>query len=178
MTILVPPLLHGAMAPASLTFATLVLPPVLLWAAVSDLLYRRIDNRLVVALLVLWVFHVAWMAFGYGRMPSWPEMARGAAAAGIVLVVGYGLFAMRWAGAGDVKLIAVLCLWLGHEVATFLLVTSLAGGLLALAMPLLRRLERAAARLGGPMPRRTHAMPGIPYGFAVAAGAAFVLFRQ
>ncbi|WP_420995306.1 A24 family peptidase [Cupriavidus sp. 30B13] len=185
-----PHLLQDAIAlvPPSLTFAALVLPPALLWAVLSDLLYRRIANRLVLALLALWTIHAAWLAFQDGQALAWPELGRSALAAALVLVVGYGLFAMRWVGAGDVKLVAVLCLWLGGDVSMFLLVTSLAGGVLALGMPVLRRVELCVARrveqlgpwlrrpLATPMALRSHSLPGIPYGFAIAAGAAFVLF--
>lgn len=191
MTPFLQPILQDALAPmpASLRMAALALSPAMLWVAMSDLLYRRIDNRLVLALLALWLFHLAWLCFLAGPAPAWPEIARSGAAAAVVLVAGYGLFAMRWVGAGDVKLMAVLCLWLGREVAMFLLVASLAGGVLALCMPLLRRMELAVARgvgqLGAwlrlpvptPMVLQGHKLPGIPYGIAMAAGAAFVLFR-
>lgn len=175
--------------PIPLTLPMLILPPVLLWVVLSDLLYRRIANRLVLALLGLWAVHTAWLAWQGSPDLAWGEVGRSALTAAIVLVVGYGLFAMRWVGAGDVKLVAVLCLWLGGEAFAFLVVTSLAGGLLALGMPVLRMVEFAAAnsvaRLGvllrkplpTPMALRPHALPGIPYGIAIAAGAAFVLFR-
>ncbi|KAI3590779.1 hypothetical protein D9X30_4264 [Cupriavidus sp. U2] len=185
-------ILQGVLShkPGPPTFAALVLPPVLLWIAVSDLLYRRIANALVLALLAVWLVHLAWMGLPGGQSPAWPEIARGGAAAAVVLGVGYGLFSMRWAGAGDVKLMAVLCLWLGREVAMFLLVTSLAGGVLALFMPILHRLELLAARcvthlgaclhraLPTPTALQGHSSPGIPYGCAMAAGAAFVLLRH
>lgn len=193
-----PHLLQDAIAlvPPSLSFAALVLPPALLWTVLSDLLYRRIANRLVLALLAAWTVHTAWMVFQDARAVAWPELGRSAMAAAIVLVVGYGLFAMRWVGAGDVKLVAVLCLWLEGNVSTFLLVMSLAGGVLALGMPVLRMAERCAAwcnarcaawyaRQPGSWLRRpppapaalhAHALPGIPYSIAIAAGAAFVLF--
>lgn len=192
MTSCLQQILQQALAPvpASLQFAALVLSPALLWVALSDLLYRRIDNRLVLALLALWLMHLAWICFPGGLAPAWPEIARSGAAAAIVLVAGYGLFAMRWAGAGDLKLMAVLCLWLGREVAMFLLVTSLAGGMLALCMPILRRVELLVARyvdrLGAwlplavptPVALQGHSSPCIPYGMAMAAGTAFVLFRH
>ncbi|WP_137928364.1 prepilin peptidase [Cupriavidus sp. 2SB] len=173
----------------SLAFAGWVLPTVLLWVGFSDLLYRRIANRLVLGLLVLWLMQLAWLGLQGSEALSWPGIARGVLAAAIVLIVGYGLFAMHWAGAGDVKLVAVLCLWMGNEVSAFLVVTSLAGGVLALGLPLLRRIERFLAarvsRLGTwlhrplptPLALSSHTTPGIPYGFAIAAGAAFVLFH-
>ena len=64
-----PDLLQDAIAlvPPSLSFAALVLPPALLWTVLSDLLYRRIANRLVLALLAAWTVHTAWMVFQDAR---------------------------------------------------------------------------------------------------------------
>lgn len=163
----------------------LILPPALLWVVFSDLLYRRIANRLVVTLLSLWALGViVLLRAGYADT-VWNEAGPGLLAAVLVLVLGYLLFAMHWVGAGDVKLMAVLCLWTGDQSFAFLIVTSLCGGMLALALPLLRHLETMLALLvvrlpGGPWPvpmaLRDQSPPGIPYGLAIAAGAMFALF--
>ena len=167
----------------------LILPPALLWVVFSDLLYRRIANRLVLVLLALWAVGVAWQLQA-GLAPAvWPEAAPGLLAAALVLVLGYLLFAMHWVGAGDVKLMAVLCLWMGDQSFAFLIVTSLCGGMLALGLPLLRTTETMLALLvvrvqavlpGGPWPvpmaLREQSLPGIPYGLAIAAGAMFALY--
>ncbi|MET0268741.1 MAG: prepilin peptidase [Duganella sp.] len=172
-----------------LPFPHLVLLPALLWVVLSDLLYRRIANRLVLALLFLWALHMIWMVrVGYGES-AWDDTAPGLLAATLVLVLGYLLFAMRWVGAGDVKLMAVLCLWLGDQSFAFLIITSLCGGMLALALPLLRSMEMVLALLvvrlqnmlpGGPwalpMALREQSPHGIPYGLAIAAGAGFALY--
>ncbi len=167
----------------------LILPPALLWVVFSDLLYRRIANRLVLMLLALWTVGVLqqWHA---GLAPAlWRQAAPGLLAAALVLLLGYLLFAMRWVGAGDVKLMAVLCLWMGEQSFAFLIVTSLCGGMLALGLPLLRSIETMLALLlvrlqsmlpGGPWPLpmalREQSLPGIPYGLAIAAGALFSLY--
>ncbi|MDQ7988647.1 MAG: prepilin peptidase [Candidatus Dactylopiibacterium sp.] len=171
---------------------SLALSVALGWVVLSDLLYRRIGNRLVLALLTLWTLAAGWqLAWGSDR--HWPVwLGAGLLSAGLVVAVGLALFVVRWVGAGDVKLMAVLCLWFGQAAPSFLLITSVTGGLLALGLPLLRPLEgwlrRGATRLaqGGVLvwPRLARVVgnvapqalpPGIPYGLAIAVGAGCVL---
>ena len=98
------------------------------------------------------------------------------------------LFNLGQVGAGDVKLMTVLCLWASGNQMAFLIVTALAGGILALAMPLLTPLEQAVAlvwqRLGLRFPRLAIAIPtvltnerpqGLPYGLAIATGSFYTL---
>ncbi|PWF21469.1 A24 family peptidase [Corticimicrobacter populi] len=161
----------------------------LAWVVLSDLLYRRIPNRLVLLLLAVWLLHPLLALFGqgpwaagieWGAWLGWPLLS-----AVLVLVFGYGLFLINRVGAGDVKLMAVLMLWAGDHGLIFLMVTSLAGGVLALALPLLNMIELTLAhgmvRLGARLPGRNPPLPlilgnnrpaGIPYGLAIAAGAA------
>ncbi|SOE47331.1 Type IV prepilin peptidase TadV/CpaA [plant metagenome] len=170
------------------TLASIVLLPALAWVVVSDLLYRRISNTLVLALLLSWAAYAAWV-LAQGDAGQRSALLTGALASIAVLAVGYFLFTMRWMGAGDAKLMAVLCLWLGDHTFVFLIVTALAGGVLALALPLLRMLERTLAlglvrlntwlsTLVFPTPHalRPEQTQGIPYGLAIASGAAFVLW--
>ncbi|TBU90024.1 prepilin peptidase [Phytopseudomonas dryadis] len=178
------------------TFSLIVLLPALAFVCGSDLLYRRIHNLLILLLLALWLVLPACAPFGLG---PWAElgsaelfqrMARSLLGALLVLLVGYGLFRLGRVGAGDVKLMAVICLWMGQDKQmTFLIVTALAGGLLALALPLLIPLETALARIwqraAQSCPRLSLAVPtvltdqrpaGIPYGLAIVAGALYTLF--
>lgn len=165
--------------------ASVVIIPVLCWVAITDLLYRRISNRVVLALLGLWLLHAGWL-LTTGQAVA---LSTGLLAGLLVLVGGYLLFVMGWMGAGDAKLMAVLCLWLGDQAFVFLMVTALAGGVLALSMPLLRHAERflalALMQFNGWLPRSAIPRPqalggdpatGIPYGLAIASGAAFVLW--
>lgn len=174
----------------ALSMPGLVIVPALLWIVVSDLLYRRIANRVVIALLLLWAGYTGWTFLSDATGARWEETASALLIAAVVLVLGYILFTMRWMGAGDAKLMATLCLWLGEDALTFLMVTALAGGVLALGMPLLRQAERALAlvlvRLARWLPQGTLPLPvvlredapaGIPYGVAIACGAAFVLWN-
>lgn len=172
--------------------ATVLLSAALIWVVFSDLLYRRIGNWLVLGLLGLWLAGPAWRLC-QGNEAVWSEgAASGLLTAALVLLVGLGLFVVRWVGAGDVKLVAVLSLWFGDQALSFLLITSMTGGLLALGLPLLRMLElllaqavlRCSQGLALYWPRLLIPVPvvlsasvpqGIPYGLAIAAGAAFTL---
>lgn len=178
------------MIPSIPTLAMLILPPALLWATLGDLLYRRIANRLVTALLLLWAGALLLSPFGDAELSHvLTDAAWAIPGAVAVLVVGFGLFRLGRVGAGDVKLTAVLCLWIGApNQLTFIIVTSLAGGLLALLLPLLGLFERLLAmtwwslaqRLPGqrelPQCMSDAQLPGIPYAVAIAIGALCTLF--
>ncbi|OZI36075.1 hypothetical protein CEG14_13655 [Bordetella genomosp. 1] len=174
-----------------LSLPALIVLPVLAWLAVSDLLYRRISNRWVLALLLAWAAYAGWTLLQGADADVRASMLTGVLAAAGVMVIGFFLFSMGWMGAGDVKLMAVLSLWLGDQTFVFLVVTSLAGGVLALVLPWLRMVERGLG-LGllqlntllpaplFPVPHALQAQPvqGIPYGLAIACGGAFALWSH
>jgi prepilin peptidase CpaA len=93
------------------------------------------------------------------------------------LAVGIAMFAMRWIGGGDAKLIAACAMWLGWTgVAPFLLWTAMAGGGLALALILLRRSPFPLSSFGPAWFGRLMTPGGdVPYGIAIAAGALFAM---
>lgn len=108
--------------------------------------------------------------------------------AAVVLIVGFLLFLTGRLGAGDVKLMSVLCLWVGHgHQIVFVMITALAGGVLALGLPLLNTVPTAVAmgiqitnrmfksRLPMPPALPANLSQGIPYGLAIAFGATYVL---
>ncbi len=163
-------------------------PPLLLWAALRDLLYRKVDNRLIVVLAAVWLAIVPAEIFPGGRFSQGAAQQVGhtLVGAGAVLVIGFVLFLRGYVGAGDVKLTAALCLWVGAPLQMpFILATSLFGGVLIVAMPLVSRIEIALAMawaswssripiLGGLPPPSCLAgppIPGLPYAIAIALGA-------
>ncbi len=77
-------------------------------AAWADWRRRRIPHPLVAALVVGWALVAAAMPEALGGSPL-SSLACGAGALG----AGLALWALGWLGAGDVKLVAVLGLWLG-----------------------------------------------------------------
>lgn len=177
-------------------FIIIVLLPALLFVVGSDLLYRRIHNLLILVLLALWLVLPITAVTGIG---PWGGMSRdglfdqvvyGLLGALLVLIVGFGLFCLGRVGAGDIKLVAVISLWMCHtNQMAFLIVTALAGGLLALGLPLLNQVEQVLAlrwqRLGAMFPQLNIPAPvvltdqrpqGLPYGVAIAIGALYTLF--
>lgn len=125
--------------------------------AVSDIRTRRIPNLLVVALAIC--------AIAYTLAANDAE-ALGSAAihAAIALVIGMGLFALRWIGGGDAKFYAACALAVPlAEAVTMLFWTSVAGLSLVIVMivaGVVRRQSLSAAR-----------SMKVPYGVAVAIGA-------
>lgn len=98
---------------------------------------------------------------------------------GVVFVVGIAVFALKWMGGGDVKLLAVLSLWTGAEaVAPFLVYTGLLGGVMALVLVLIRpmvgrfvpveKVER--------IPRFLRHREPLPYGLAITIAFLIVLW--
>jgi len=100
-------------------------------------------------------------------------------AGAVVLVAGFGLFALRFIGGGDAKLLAVAALWLGAgQLIEFLVIMTLAGGLLAIAMKFWWwvKLETELRGLDG-IRSRLKSSIDLPYGLAIMAGA-LVAFRH
>ena len=147
----------------SLLFVGLVLT-----AALEDALSFTIPNWTSLALLV--AFCPAALAVG---MPG-PAIALNAGIGAGALLIGMGMFALRWVGGGDAKLLAAVSLWLGWAaIPTFLIGTALAGGTLAMMLLSLRSAALRPLILLGPrwVTRLADPGEGVPYGVAIAVGA-------
>ena len=142
----------------------------LIAAGTSDLMRYEIPNGLSMAL-------VAGFALVAATLPLSviiDHLLVGLAVLGAMAL----LFAAGVCGGGDVKLLAATALWMGWvRLPEFLLLTALAGGVLALALLASRRL--AASRLlvaAGVKPRRLFTKAsGVPYGVAIAAAGLAML---
>jgi prepilin peptidase CpaA len=133
-------------------------------AGTSDIARYEIPNSLSVAL-------VAGFALLAAALPL-PVIVDHVLVGLTVLGAMAALFAAGVCGGGDVKLLAATALWIGWvHLPEFLLLTALAGGVLALVLLASRRL--VASRLlvaTGARPRRLFAKAsGVPYGVAIAA---------
>jgi prepilin peptidase CpaA len=127
----------------------------LLSAGIEDIRRREIANwkNATIALAA----PVWWYANG---LAPWPDMATQVALSAIVLVAFYGAFALGWMGGGDVKLIAALALWLPTGAfVSMLMVMSIAGGVVTLAMLIERALRKNRERIE------------VPYGVAIVFAA-------
>ena len=135
---------------------------ILVWIAWVDAHTFTISNRinLVVAGLAL----VYWWSIG---LPVWPD---GAIRIGVAAAV-FALFAIAFylgsMGGGDVKLAAALALWFTPMgTLKFIVIMSLAGGLLTIVIAALHKMRGKEGR------------PEVPYGIAIAAGGMWLLAQR
>ena len=131
-------------------------------ASWGDLRTRTISNGLNLAVALLAV--PFWWASG---LALWPDVALQIGVAALVFAAFAGVFALGAMGGGDVKLLGAVALWLPWPaVLTLLVIMSLAGGALTLAMLIRKRLARSEARLE------------IPYGVAIAFGGLWLISER
>ena len=144
----------------SLLSITLAL--LLLAAAAIDLRTRTIPNPLVIAIALLAPF--AWWATG---MPLWPDVAIRLGVALAVFALFASFFYLGMMGGGDVKLAAAIALWFApFATLQFIVITSLAGGVVTIATIVWHRW------------RRHEGAPEVPYGVAIAFGGMWLLAQR
>jgi len=115
------------------TAAMLVFIFAMVYAGFTDLTTRKIRNCVVLVLLITYV-----VSAPLAGLAAY-EIARSAAVALGVLLLGFALFALGWIGGGDTKLAAVTALWFGADhTAAYLIDTALLGSAFALAILLFR----------------------------------------
>jgi prepilin peptidase CpaA len=137
----------------------LALAATLVVAAVIDVRTFTISNRLNAAVAVGAPLY--WLSIA---LNPWPGMAIQLAAGGIVFVLLAGAFYAGMMGGGDVKLASALALWFSPlGTIKFLVLMSIAGGVLTLAVLGWHRMQKREGR------------PEIPYGVAIAFGALAIL---
>ncbi|MEA3012226.1 MAG: prepilin peptidase CpaA [Sphingomonadales bacterium] len=139
-----------------------VLAAMLLVACWSDLRTRTIPNGLNLAIALLAI--PFWWSIG---LPLWPDVAIQIGVALAVFAFFAGAFALGAMGGGDVKLVAAIALWLPWlAVIALLVIMSVAGGLLTLAMLIRHKLAKHKGRLE------------IPYGVAIAFGGLWLISER
>ena len=138
------------------------LAALLLVAAVIDVRTFTISNRLNLAVALF--APVYWLSIS---LPLWPGVGIQLAAGAGVFVLLAGAFYAGMMGGGDVKLAAALALWFSPaSTIKFLVLMSLAGGVLTVAILAFHRLKRREGR------------PEIPYGVAIAFGGLAILTQR
>ena len=131
-----------------------ILAAMLIVAAVGDIRTRTIPNWLNGAIALGAI--PFWIASG---VDPWPGMAVQLAVALAVFLLFALAFHIGAMGGGDVKMIGAIALWLpAAAVLKLLLIMSIAGGVLTVAMLLRHRLAKSSAELE------------VPYGVAIAFG--------
>ena len=137
----------------------IVLATLLVVAAVIDVRTFTISNKLTLAVALL--APVYWLAV---PVTLWPEVPIQIAGAVIVFLLLAAAFYAGMMGGGDVKLAAALALWFPPGLTIkFLVLMSIAGGVLTLALLAWHRAKRREGR------------PEIPYGVAIAFGGLAIL---
>jgi prepilin peptidase CpaA len=89
-----------------------------------------------------------------------------------VFAVGYVIFAMKWMGGGDIKLITVCALWVGLDHLTdFIFLFAIIGGVFSVLILVARKFLPLVPQLAGrAFPRILRDNEPIPYGVAIALG--------
>ncbi len=151
-------MINGAFTHALLGILALLL----VVAAVIDMRTFTISNGLNAAVALL--APVYWLAVG---LDPWPGMAIQVAVAAAVFALFALTFVIGMMGGGDVKLAAALALWFAPaDTLKFLVIMSLAGGVLTLVVLVWHRLRKREGR------------PEIPYGVAIAFGGLAILAQR
>ena len=140
----------------------IALAAILVVAAVIDARTFTISNRLNAAVALGAPLY--WMSIA---LAPWPGMAIQLAAGGAVFALLAGAFYAGMMGGGDVKLAAALALWFSPGgTLKFLVLMSLAGGVLTLGLLAWHRAKRREGR------------PEVPYGVAIAFGGLAILTQR
>lgn len=156
-----------------MTLFPLILPfAVLSLCAMHDATSFKIPNRYVAVLLAGWL-PMVWLTD-----MSWQVAGVSAAMAGLILLVGFALFALGLLGAGDVKLLAATALWVAPaQMPTFLLATTFLGGVLSLVLLRLRSMPLPGFAMQAGWLVQLHERERVmPYGVAIAGGAMIALW--
>jgi prepilin peptidase CpaA len=132
----------------------------LLAACCCDVLKLRIPNLIPLGLLVLFALEIL-----FGTEPQAPFGHL--LAMGLALAILLPLFACDMLGGGDVKLLAVVALWLGMtKLALLLILVGIAGGIFALFWLTLRWLIRTGLP-GRRLPASLQARAPLPFALPI-----------
>lgn len=144
-----------------------VMPALTIIAGLKDLTSMTIPNWISVGIIAGFLP----AAFAVGL--PWTTMLVHVGVAFAALLIGMGMFALRWLGGGDAKLMAATTLWLGLSGSLhFIFWTALVGGVFGLFLMLARRrVQPFMAGAPAWLVRLMEPKGDIPYGVAIAAGA-------
>ena len=138
------------------------LAAILVIAAAIDVRTFTISNKLNLTVALLAPLY--WLSVA---LPLWPDVGMQLAVGAMVFTVFAGAFYAGMMGGGDVKLAAALALWFSPQsTIKFLVLTSLAGGVLTLGVLAWHRTKRREGR------------PEVPYGVAIAFGGLAILTQR
>ena len=143
-----------------------VFPVAMIHAALSDFFTMTIANRVSLLLIVTFLAVAPFIGL------TWPGFALHLAAFALVLAATFGLFAVGVMGGGDAKLMASTALWfgIGPALMHYLLLATVAGGVLTLFLMVVRKSPLATVAGQVRALRRIVDEKDVPYGIALAIG--------
>lgn len=137
-----------------------------------DVRHYVIPNWLVASLLALYPLGV----FLAPHAVDWPL-----ALAGMVgmFTIGYAVFAFKWMGAGDIKLITVCSLWAGvSHLLDFMFMVAVLGGLFSAGLWGARKTLLSMPHTLATLPRILRDGEPVPYGVAIALGFLWMIVTR
>jgi prepilin peptidase CpaA len=133
----------------------------LMFAAITDLQRRQIDNWLNAAIALS--APLFWLASGQGLV----DVGFHIAIALTIFTLLAALFAMGAMGGGDVKLLSALALWIDPvSFVKLLVLMSVLGGLLTLVMVAVHFARKREGRIA------------VPYGIAISFAGIWIIFSE
>jgi prepilin peptidase CpaA len=159
-------------------FIATLLTLLIMFAMVTDLATYRIPNKINGAILVL--YPIACLILPEGAA-VWKDGLLGFL---ILFTIGNIIFRFRIMGGGDVKMIAVLALWVGYgmSLVNFVTLFGLLGGILTLFLLSLRKLTPyVILKLKGEqgtIPRVLSYNEPLPYGVAIGLAFLWMLWNN
>ncbi|WP_421363346.1 A24 family peptidase [Agrobacterium rosae] len=144
----------------------LILPMGLALAAISDLFTMTIPNRVSMMIFLSFILLAPFMGL------DWHTFTMNLVGSLIVFSVCFALFAFNIVGGGDAKLLSASAVWFGlnMSLALFTLSVAVVGGVLTIAILLLRSRSQEIMATGLPIPDSLLVAKKIPYGIAIAIG--------
>ncbi len=142
----------------------LIVPLCLTYAALTDLLNMTIPNRISLILVTSFVAITPFTGM------SVEVFATSFAAGAMVFIVCFSLFAANVMGGGDAKLLTSVAVWFGlnQSLAEFLLAVTFTGGVLTVAILILRSRAQEILAVGFSIPDSLLMARKVPYGIAIA----------
>lgn len=140
---------------------------VLFWGAIEDIRSRTIPNAVVISLIFLYILY---------SIAGFADWTSGLVGGLIIFIPSFALFHFGAMGGGDAKLMTVIALWVGQEgVLAFCILTSLAGGFLALFFMARRWYQSRNVENSQPDEQISQAIV-LPYGVAIAVGGLSIVW--
>ncbi|WP_428427069.1 A24 family peptidase [Pararhizobium sp.] len=146
-----------------------IFPLCLAFAAFSDLFTMTIPNRISAILLGSFLIVAPFAGLNFASIGM--HIIAGL----VVFTACFTLFAFNIMGGGDAKLLTASAVWFGFNSSLIEFITwvSIFGGVLTLAILVMRKQEDAILMYGLPVPQLLLTATKVPYGIAIGFGAFF-----